>query len=475
MKFATQNQANKWFDSIFMQAARIVEGDTWRWFKGLNDYARTYEGREWFKRERRAHTLHGAIYDMILDHCYRPHDWHQLLLEWPHKSKSDPNRLAYTRDERAGEADRQVVTTVGKYLARHFPDAPDHLIRDVVAKHTYGGSIKIVKDMEQMISAVIHGPASCMTKSFNIRCDDGVRRHPYAVYDPSLGWGMAVRSDGEAIMGRCLVWEGDGEKVFVRSYKRERGEVSHSGTDEAIEAYLRGLGYQRHGEWPSGTPLKQYNVDGGYLMPYIDGSTQRVDEDSFCIDDDGDIEADETSGTANTGNCTCEDCGARFNDDDEGGWTGPYEDNHVCQNCLDNDYTYAYSRRGNQYYIHNNDVIEVGGEYYDTNYLSDNQIVCLANGEYEHLDNTVWVESQQEYYHCDDDEICYDDYNNQYELRENCVTLRDGSMCHEDDAWQCYATDYWYSNDVDYVEIDGETYHPDDAPETEETNDTESI
>lgn len=455
MKFDNRSQAANWFDRVFTRAARIVEGDTW--YKANNEWHQRCPGREWFARERRAHNLHGAIHDMILDHLYRPHDWHQLLLEWPHKSQTDPNRLAYTRDERSGEADRQVVTTIGKYLARHFPDAPDHLIRDIVAQHTYGGEIKLTKDLSQMIHAVIHGPASCMTKEFNIRCDDGVRRHPYAVYDPSLGWGMAVRSDGESIMGRCLVWvdpDDDTQKVFVRSYKRERGEVSHSGTDEAIEAWLKTQGYQRHSEWPEDTPLMEHKAGGGWLMPYIDGGTQRVEisKRGMYITENGDIEADNTGGTADSGTDICSHCGARYNSEDEGIWVGVYEDEHVCGNCED-EYTYVTGRRGNQYYIPNADAIEVDGEYYHDEYLSDNSIVQLANGEYTHIDNAVWIESRGEYYDCDDDDICYAEDTSQYELKHDC--------------WQCTESGNWYTEDEESVEIDGDLYHPDNAPEQE--------
>ena len=460
-KFDNRNQAATWFDKIFMQASRILAGEHHVYSETMQRWYYPVEPRGWFVRERSRSVLHRAVMEMILDHCYRPHDWHQLLLEWPHKSDTDPNRLAYTRDERAGEADRQVVTTIGKYLTRHFPDAPDNLIRDIVAQHTYGGDMRITTNLDEMVNAVIEGPVSCMSKTgLRLTCDDGEKRHPYAVYAPQHGWGMAIRKDGNDIMGRCLVWRGDHDddadyKCFVRSYKREKGTYSHSGSDEAIESWLKGQGYQRLASWPDGLQLQRYDLrSGGYLMPYIDGGTQHVDEDSFCIDSNGYLDASNTDGVARDGNCECENCGARFNDDDEGGWVGTNEDVHVCQDCLDNDYTYAYSRRGSEYYIPNDRVIYVSGSYYDTNYLSDNNIVQLADGEYCDMDNAVWIESVDEYYHCNDRNICYAEDTERYELREDC--------------WQCYATDKWYTDDTDSVEIEGNTYHPDDAPEVEE-------
>ena len=94
----------------------------------------------------------------------------------------------------------------------------------------------------------------------------------------------------------------------------------------------------------------------------------------------------------------------------------------------------------------------VGGNYYDVNYLSDNNIVELANGDYEDLDNTVYIDSVDAYYHIDDDDICYAENTNQYEMKHDC--------------WQCEETLRWWTDDEDCVEIDGKYYHPDHAPET---------
>jgi hypothetical protein len=49
------------------------------------------------------------------------------------------------------------------------------------------------------------------------------------------------------------------------------------------------------------------------------------------------------------------------------------------------------------------------------------------------------------------------------------VQVADGNMCHIDDAWQCEHTKEWYTNDVEYVELFGEKFHPDAVMEIEET------
>jgi hypothetical protein len=456
-------EAHHFMDYIFMIAARIV-ADGVHERLGFGNYRQTYEGRSWFNQQRQRHPLHPAVFDIMTEHMYRAADWQQLLLEWPHKSITDPNRIAYTRDEKSamhnGDSDaKAVVTTIGKYLTRHFPDAPSNLIRDIGAKYTYGGSTVITKDMNEMVNAVINGPRSCMSSSFDILCHDKEERHPYEVYDPSLGWGMAVRTDTDGmVLGRCLVHESeDGDKGFVRSYKRERDYASHSGTDEAIEAYLKGLGYAKWSGWPDHIRIMRYPLrrGEGFLMPYIDGGSQHVveEDDTFHISRYNGYEASNTNGMLNGHTCTCDDCGEGMDEDDSYsiGYNG---DTRVGQCCIDN-YTRVQGRWRHVYYVHNDNAVQTQeGDWYDSEYLSDNDIVELHDGDYTHSDNAVYVESCDQYYHVDDDDICYAEDSNQHELREDC--------------WQCTETRNWYTDNEDSVEVDGDLYHPDHAPEPEQ-------
>jgi hypothetical protein len=297
-----------------------------------------------------------------------------------------------------------------------------------------------------------------MSSSFDILCADKEERHPYAVYDPSLGWGMAVRTDTDGmVLGRCLVHESDEGKGFVRSYKREREYSSHSGTDEAIEAYLSGLGYAKWRGWPDHLHIMRYPLrNEGYLMPYIDGGNQHVEEDAdhdnFRISHHSGWEACNTNGILNGYNCTCDDCGAGVDEDDlySIGYDG---ETRVGPCCIDN-YTRVYGRRRDEYRIPSGDAVYVGGDYYDPDYLSDNDIVELYDGEYEHSDNAVYIESADAYYHVDDDDICHAEDTGEYVLKEDC--------------WQCTESGNWYTEDEDNVEVDGELYHPDNAPEPEQ-------
>jgi hypothetical protein len=259
------------------------------------------------------------------------------------------------------------------------------------------------------------------------------------------------------VLGRCLVHESDEGKGFVRSYKRERDYSSSSGADESIEAYLQSLGYAKWRGWPDHAYVMRYPLRReGYLMPYIDGGNQHVDEDAdkdaFRISDYSGWEATNTSGHINGYECTCDDCGEGMDEDDSYS-IGYHGDSRVGSCCID-DYTLVQGRRGEHYYTSNENAVEADGEYYHEDYLEDNNIVRLHDGDYTHSDNAVHIESCDEYYHCDDDDIVYAEDTNQYELRDDC--------------WCCNESGNWYTEDTDNVEIDGNLYHPDHAPESDQ-------
>jgi hypothetical protein len=119
-------------------------------------------------------------------------------------------------------------------------------------------------------------------------------------------------------------------------------------------------------------------------------------------------------------------------------------------------------RRRHEYYVHNDNAVQTQeGDWYDSEYLSDNDIVQLHDGDYTHSDNAVYIESEDAYYSDGDDDICYAEDSNRHELKDDC--------------WQCTETRNWYTDDEDSVEVDDKLYHPDHAPETDEEDEVELI
>lgn len=407
--------------------------------------------RPWFRRQWLKYPLHPIVI-AAMKLC-RPYDWQQLLLEWPHRSDNNPNTVAFTRDERGGEADRVVTTSMGKYLGRHFP-MPDHYIRDLVALHTLGQEqIKFVHTIDEMIYHLNNGPHSCMRKP-----DLDPARHPYQAYAPEYGWHMAVRIEEDGMTcGRALCYEDPKTKArfFVRSYNRDRSN-GYSHSDNKLEAWLKDQGYEHRCGW-QGCKLK-WVAASPFLAPYLDGEAQHVSEEfdndkkcQYLLVVDSEDEAqwifNNTDGTPDEidPGAPCEDCDDRVSDGD-GYWVGRREDRFVCYSCRSNNYSYALTRSGNRAYIDNDDVVYIDSmdEHYDINYLSDNGIVCLENGDYEHIDNAVEVDG--EWYAADDDRIVQL-VNGDYALVDDCVEI----------------SNQWYSkDDDDIVQIDGDWYRKDE-------------
>jgi hypothetical protein len=450
----------------------------WGWDELPTEYKNDYKDpnpdnyRTWFEREHNAAPMHPAIREAVYQ--APPADWHLLVLEWPHASESDPSRIAYTRSDEHGYADRQTVTSVGKYLARHFPTLADHRIRDIVMRHA-ANRFEMWDTVEKIVQSVQDGPQSCMRWGGHSPSDT----HPYEVYAPEYGWRAAVRLDGNGLItARCLV--NVESMTFVRSYSRKDGQYSHS--DEAIEVWLRDQGYTKECDWV-GLKLKRitkHRYEDDFWAPYLDGDCKHVEDRGthLLIDNSGDYECDRTDGHASgASSCSCNDCGERHHEDDMTsiGYHGDYS---VGPCCIDS-YTHVYGRNGCEYYIPENDAVyvESTGNHYDPDHLERYSIVELDNGDYVEMDDAVHLEYRDIWVASDDDCWVHCTHSGTTEHAGDCVQLENGDWALECDAWQCEHDDAWYlCDEVQAFETEcGKTIHPDHADEyATETNNEEN-
>ena len=497
----------------------------------------------WFKREHSRYALHPAVAETLRVHGAPATRYDQVLLEWPHISKTDPCRLAYTKDDRAGMADRQTVTTVARYLKRHWPHLADHTIRDLAARFNPRVDFKWANaSVADLIAAVELGPWSCMKSTygsipFNEFDHSRLRnwlvskanpepeweRHPYAVYDPRLGWGMATRLEDGEVVGRCLTWTDPHDqttKIFVRSYKRSaEGESGYSAADEGLEAWLVSQGFTSQRAWPDGAKVLalDHPTKSGWMMPYIDGpdSDHRrvtycgpdalVDgEDVLAIDHhEGEFVCGNTDGTVDDEGeddedvTNCEDCGARVHY--EGTYSvGYYEDHCVCSDCFLNYVEVRAYRNGRQvecrveesdaapvyaswramqssspeYHVHNDSryigemsVLSSGAFGYEDIFLDLDGAVSCTDGEWRFADDPDVVELAKECpvsyetYALRDD--AWQSHDGKWYSDEEEYHLYEGEKYHEDDCWQCDGTGLWFPDDVEPVEDGFGQYHPD--------------
>lgn len=207
-----------------------------------------------------------------------------------HISSIDPSAIAFTEDERKGEADRQTMMRPGKYLQKFFGAGPEGVIEHgpykgeppritkqkvafYAAWHQAGARppsediLEITEDENRMVEAYEEGPDSCMMgKGWEFA------NHPVRVYS---GGGLALalllsHASGEVI-GRALCWPA--REVFGRVYPTPTGALSKELYDELM-ARLKAKGWTSIEEDKSvfeGALLRQMtNRWGTMMMPYLD-------------------------------------------------------------------------------------------------------------------------------------------------------------------------------------------------------------
>lgn len=447
--------------------------------------------QSWHQTQQGKFVLHPCVRYMVNEH--KPKDYQKLALEYPHASATDTTRIAYTRSITDGIADRQLVTSVGKYLSRHWPEVPDHVRRDAQALFT-PDHMYFVHTVEEFIQAVECGPRSCMASiygSIEFDRDDHARMlrwfknkqlteppwhtHPYSSYLPENGWSMALRRGNTGnIDGRALVLEFGGTKQFVRTYRRHLTDpTGWSDADHSLHAWLIHAGYTHVSEWPVGAKwyTPEFEDSDDIRGPYIDGDNRSVYynpdtqtstlcyrsnrthwfentngkniEGDYSHDDEHDADDDDDQDRE-----TCEACDGSFHCDDMT-WVGRNNETHVCDRCQADDFIEvrgavrsghngAYSR----YYINNNDAVEVKGRHYwiDPEWPPES-VVELENGDWAREDDVVCIGG--DYYLDDDPEVIKlaeedPDTGDNYGLKNDCYKSADGEwFASEDHYLEC--------------------------------------
>lgn len=379
-----------WDSSDFVTECRYLSGDRNKYDAG-GRYVSTQLG--WYS-DLYAKPLHPSVAKMV--EGYRPADVARLALEWAHISSTDELRIAYTRNATDGENNRQLVTSIGKYLSRHWPHVPDHIRRDAQALYTPDQRL-LVHTTPEMVYTVEEGPRSCMASAHaSILWDAGDRmrmlawldnpqecpeptwsQHPYFAYAPEEGWSMAQRwasVDGKRRLdGRALIYKGPATAapvgVFVRTYARNKSDPvsGWSETDFALHTWLEAQGYSKCDAWPEDAVLRtrilDMNPEDGtptrIYAPYVDGERRtlstlalrpgysKITEEPS--DEPGHFNAAYTTGIVyvngerdsddyDEDHFTCECCDGRFHDD-EHNRVDRDEETMVCTGCMNYEYT----------------------------------------------------------------------------------------------------------------------------------------
>jgi hypothetical protein len=370
---------------------------------------------------------------------------HEFKDHYLHISAIDPTAVAFTEDERKGEADRQTMIRPGKYLQKFLgagksgeiehgplkgwgPRVTKMQIAFYASWHQQGKRpesedvLAFTEDPDEMVRLYEDGPESCMMgKNWS------TEYHPVRVY---AGGGLALAYlttvEGDVI-GRALCWPAN--EVFGRVYPTPNTEREKDRYAE-LHARLKAKGWTSIVEDNSvfeGARLRQLtNRYGSYMMPYLDNDygvrSSYLDGKSWWIMTHDEDHQDNTDGTMNSydPDWHCESCNEGFSDEydscsvyrywmatsdpDAAGIRRGHARNEEtwCQDCRDNN-TFYCDGSDEHYYDDGEAVYANNGETYERNWFK-------ANGGWQ------CSHSDEYYFWCDDPP----------------VRLADGSLMHED-------------------------------------------
>lgn len=373
-------------------------------------YPEYIEGIKWVG------TYHPIIWNCLVQFG-EPKDLNQLASENPAPSL-DNTKLAYFRDEKKMASGVRTAVAAGRYIKRHWPDARDNQIAEMVRIHFPAAlQLKFLATLPEMVQAVVHGPTSCMKWEDLDEYDE----HPYNCYSPKLGWNLAVLVEGNTVRSRALVQVAD--KVFVRTFSD--ADPDRATACPELAAQLTALGYTKFPNWIGYKIAKiEANNDCDYLFPYIDGSCRYVFDNgdgTWVISDEthkAQFTCENTDGTADEVELhECDQCGHTTTDLDDLHST---DEGRVCNGCFE---YYRWACVGDDWEYTRDEVYYYDGDYYTEDGLESRNLVILHDGDIEHRDNAFEIDC--EYYR--ESEVARCDHTDDLCRRDDLVQIKRGS------------------------------------------------
>ena len=254
---------------------------------------------------------------------------------------------------------------------------------------------------------------SCMRYETIMHHDtDGILRHPVEAYASGEFEIVYVTDNRGHVAARCVVWMGDDScDTFKPVYAPIYGVCEKS--MDMIQSHLDFIG-AIESDWIGAALNVIEGRYGGYIAPYLDLSPQRLDHSGseLIITNRGDIDASEYSGLLNGESeymCTCENCGDRYNSEEEGGFV---DETPVCDSCyVDSNFCECYEEMtfqdcGTVYLIRSgrtvteiwcDNAIEHHAERVDGEYWRTDDLYSDYQGDYitpEQVDNGEYFVSE---------------------------------------------------------------------------------
>ncbi len=367
-----------------------------------------------------------------------------------HQSTVDARQIAYYPTLKHMRAQREVRTTLGKYLTKYAEvfRLDERTIKSMAEKYNaivsarvgWEVAFKEHDDPQGWIDVYSDEIQSCMRGESAVR----VYAHELSVLR------LAYVKSGNNAVARCIVRDDD-RKGYLRVYPDPNGHPE----GRFLLDSLKTLGYGNEIDL-DGVLIQAIEHGSAYVCPYIDSGyngTQSVDTvrrsgKTYLLVGEGSYSASNTSGLTNP-SCSCDRCGDAVDEDDTS--YVECDEVRVCQDCLDNNYTYAYGRlrHGEDYYREEDCIQANNGNNYVTEYAHEHDIYeCDVDGDWYSLDDMYSFEEGYVYVnnaidldhkHISSDlDAAHPDY---------VTTLSDGTVCHSDDEEH-------YQSEIDELDED---------------------
>jgi hypothetical protein len=351
-----------------------------------------------------------------------------------HVSTEDINQIAYYPTLKHMREGREVRTRLGRYLTKYAKafNLSELDIKSMTEKHASNMRARGGWEVGFVAHDDVSGWKDVYDSEYVTSCMQGEDAIRVYAHDKSVLRLAYVRA-GDNIVARCIVRDDGDATGWLRVYPDPNGYSE----GRYLMDYLRTHGYEKQTNL-DGVLLRHIETDIGIVCPYLDygnNGDQTVgivyrDGKSYLEAGGGDYSATETNGYAQDDTSTCDNCGSRENDDEM--TYIDHDSQNVCECCRDNNYTYAYGSRYEDYFPQD-ECVEVNGAYYwvDTihnhdigqcdhigDYYPNDELIGTYDGTY-HMDYVVSVDRHTDY---------------EYVYMDNVHTLSDGTTCHNDDA-----------------------------------------
>jgi hypothetical protein len=244
-----------------------------------------------------------------------------------HVSEKDSTKLAYTVDAAHGQADRQTITRVGRYLEQHYSDVlSQDEIRAWCARFDLENgkpALCLASDPDEIENVYTNGPSSCMAHKADYYTSPC---HPVRVYGSGDFAVAYMRNSEGGISARAIV--APERQIFGRIY----------GDYDRLRLLLTEAGYSAGtdpDDW-DGLRLLRIAYHDAFVAPYFDAPLSNAHDDGkfLIVDSNGELECSNTNGLSDE-SYFCECC------EDRCGETYTVGDQQWCHYCLNNHATFC--------------------------------------------------------------------------------------------------------------------------------------